>query len=249
MKCEDCQELLSDYIDQQLDVKNSARVKAHLALCGECAEVHEDFANIIGLCEIEITEELPPPNEQALWCRINNIIESEIKPEITQQLKAKEEQKSWVSRLWGKTWALSLTQLTSAVLGIALVSSLLTVIGVKTLSSSSNDFSATASNQPTLFDRVLSKVGLAESPQQTRERKIREQQAAIDYWNNRVTARRVQWDKNLRDAFDRNLNEINQVVAEYSQTVEANPQDDFSGELLDSALDEKVELLREFSEL
>lgn len=248
MKCEDCQELLSEYIDNQLDAKLSARVKAHLTLCRECAEVHEDFANIIGLCDVEAIEEIPPPNEQALWCRINNIIESEIKPEVTQEIKQKEEKRGLLSRMWRHTWSLSFTQLASAVLGIALVSSLLTVLGIQN-SSASNTLNAGAINQPTFLELALSKVGLAESPKQERERRLREQQAAIDYWNKRVAARRALWDKNLRDAFDRNLNEINQVVFEYTRILEENPQDELSGEMLDSALNEKMELLREFSEL
>ena len=61
--------------------------------------------------------------------------------------------------------------------------------------------------------------------------------------------RRVNWDAHLREAFDRNLNEINQVVVEYDKILKENPQDDLSGEMLDSAMTEKVELLREFSEL
>jgi CHASE3 domain sensor protein len=64
-----------------------------------------------------------------------------------------------------------------------------------------------------------------------------------------VQARRNQWNRNLREAFDRNLREIDQVVAEYTQILEENPQDDLSGEMLDSALKEKMDLLREFSEL
>jgi ADP-dependent phosphofructokinase/glucokinase len=71
----------------------------------------------------------------------------------------------------------------------------------------------------------------------------------IDYWNKRVQARRLQWDKHLREAFDRNLQEIDQVVFEYTQILEENPQDEVSSEMLDSALNEKVDLLREFSEL
>lgn len=251
MKCEDCQELLSEYIDAQLDAKVSARVKAHLTLCRPCAEVQEDFAKIIGLCDLEIVEEITPPNEQALWCRINNIIECEIKPENADDLKKQKEiNRGLFAKIRRRSWSMSFAQLASAVLGIAIISSLLTIVGIKNVQSPANDFSVGASTvQPTLFEKVLSKIGLAETAQQARERRHRQQQATIDYWNNRVLTRRAQWDENLRAAFDRNLNEINQVVAEYTRTLEENPQDEFSGEMLDSALDEKMELLREFSEL
>jgi hypothetical protein len=53
----------------------------------------------------------------------------------------------------------------------------------------------------------------------------------------------------MRDAFDRNLNEIDQAVTEYTVILEQDPQDDLSGEMLDSTLTEKMNLLRAFSEL
>ena len=88
-----------------------------------------------------------------------------------------------------------------------------------------------------------------ESPQQARMKRLKEQEAAIEYWNKRVQARRAQWDAKMRDAFDRNLNEIDQAVSEYTIMLEQNPQDDLSSEMLDSALSEKMNLLRAFSEL
>ena len=80
-------------------------------------------------------------------------------------------------------------------------------------------------------------------------RRLKEQQAVIDYWNQRVQARRAMWDDNLRRGFDRNLQAIDQAVFEYTTTLEHNPDDELSGEMLDSVLDEKMNLLREFSEL
>ncbi len=97
--------------------------------------------------------------------------------------------------------------------------------------------------------KVLGKIGLVETAQQARENRIKAQQTTIDYWNNRVQNRRIQWNAHLREAFDRNLNEINQVVFEYNTILQENPQDELSGEMLDSALNEKVELLREFADL
>lgn len=238
MNCENCQELLSEYIDGELEEKVSAELETHLGLCRECAELHEDFAGILLMCgKKEVTEESAPSNPQAMWCRINNVIETEIKPEIK-----KEESKKQRSRIW----SFSFMQIASAVVGIAIISSLLTFVGLK---NADNAGEVSSSAPPTLFQRALSKVGLAETPQQARERRTRERTVAIDYWNRRVEARRTQWDKNLREAFDRNLREIDQAVAEYSQILEENPQDEISGEMLDSALNEKMDLLREFSDL
>ena len=45
------------------------------------------------------------------------------------------------------------------------------------------------------------------------------------------------------------LQAIDQAVFEYKQTLEQDPEDELSGEMLDSVMNEKMNLLREFSEL
>jgi hypothetical protein len=250
MNCEHCQQLMSVFLDNELDEMSSTEVREHLAVCEACSKVCEDLAMIIDFCQLDVEETVLPPNPQALWCRINNIIESEVQAEIVKENKEKTEtaaeevQSGWLPRRWN----FSFMQVASAVLGIAVISSVLTIIGIRNYSSTSDNISS-VNAPPTLFERVLGKVGLMETPQERRIRILKEREAAIDYWNKRVEARRVQWNANLRDAFDRNLNEINQAVSEYTQILQENPQDELSGEMLDSALNEKMELLREFSDL
>jgi len=244
MNCEQCQELISLYLDNELKTQVSMNVQTHLALCAGCAKVCEDFAMILDFCE---TDEFLPPNSKALWCRINNLIETEIKAEFEQPVAELPVKKGFFGKARRNLWQFSFSQVASLILGIALVSSLLTVIGLKNFSSSSDDLTVNAS--PSVFEKVLGKFGLVETAQQVREKRIKQQQAAIDYWNKRVEARRINWERHLREAFDRNLNEIDQVVFEYDKILQENPQDELSGEMLDSALNEKVELLREFSEL
>jgi hypothetical protein len=50
-------------------------------------------------------------------------------------------------------------------------------------------------------------------------------------------------------SFDRILNEIDQAVGEYTLILQNDPDDKLSEEMLDSALTEKMNLLRQFSEL
>ncbi|MCA1622482.1 MAG: zf-HC2 domain-containing protein [Acidobacteria bacterium] len=244
MNCEQCQELISVYLDNELEAKDSMSVQTHLALCAGCAKVCEDFAAILDFCE---TDDFLPPNPKALWCRINNIIETEVKAEFQLENTEQQVKKDLFARVFRNPWQFSFSQVASLVLGIALVSSLLTVIGVKNFYSASGDYATNAA--PSVFEKVLGKFGLVETFQQVRERRIKEQQARIEYWNKRVETRRANWERHLREAFDRNLNEIDQVVFEYDKILQENPQDELSGEMLDSALDEKVELLRQFSEL
>ena len=241
MTCEHCQEYISAFLDNELDEKISAGIQAHLAVCADCAKVCEDFAVILDVCQVDEIPEILPPNSQALWCRINNIIESEIQP-IQAEVK-KEEPK----RGWARVWQFSFGQVAAGMLFIGIVSSLLTIVGIRNYSTPAEPGTETASQ--TIFEKFLGKIGLMDTPQQAREKKLKEQQAAIDYWNKRVEMRRAQWDKNLREAFDRNLHEIDQTVAEYTLILQDNPQDELSSEMLDSTLNDKMELLREFSDL
>lgn len=254
MNCEQCQELISLFLDNELDEKSSESVRTHIALCAACAKVCEEFAMILDFCALDEESVVVPPNSKALWCRINNIIECDaaVSPSLLQEARQEEialtETKK---RFSARLWQFSFSQVLSAVLGVALVSSLLTFVGFKNYTADEvggGGYTAKAP-APTVFEKILGKVGLVETPEEARVRKIKEQQAAIDYWNNRVEARRANWDNHLRQAFDRNLNEINQVVFEYDKILRENPQDELSGEMLDSALDEKMELLREFSDL
>ncbi len=227
-------------MDNELDETSSMSVQTHISLCAECAKICEDFAVILDSCNGGKPSELLPPNSQALWCRINNIIESEAKREPV----APEPPKRWFGR------SFTLSQVGSAVLGIAVISSLLTIVGIKNYyEPTAEDYTSRSNASQTTFEKVLSKVGLTDTPQQARMRRLQEQQAAIDYWNKRVQARREQWDNNMRDAFDRNLREFDQAVEEYTLILQQDPQDDLSGEMLDSALNEKMNLLRAFSEL
>jgi hypothetical protein len=246
MTCEQCQELISAFLDNDLAMEVSLNIQTHLGLCAECAKVCEDFASILDFCNEVPTEESVPPNPKALWCRINNIIETEVQAEIIKEKVEPEKKKGF----WKDTWRFSLPQVASMVLCIALVSYLLTFVGIKNYTTPTDDvYSAKTFAELGFVDKALAKIGLIETPQQVRERRIKERIAAIDYWNNRVQTRRSQWENHLRDAFDRNIREIDQAVFEYTEILEKNPQDDLSSEMLDSALNEKMELLREFSEM
>lgn len=242
MNCDDCQLHISSYLDGELDEITSADVRTHLTVCADCAKLCEDFSVILDSCRTSVPSEIVPPNSQALWRRINNIIESEVKNEPTTE----DPPKSWLSRGWNLTFS----QAGVAVVAIAVISSLLTVVGIRNyFEPSTEDFTSRSTASQTTFEKVLSKVGLVETPQQARQRRIREQQAAIEYWTRRVQERRGQWDARIRDAFDRNLHLIDESVSEYTIMLEQNPEDELTGEMLDTVLNDKMDLLREFSDL
>jgi hypothetical protein len=240
MTCGECQEVLSRFIDEDLDSERLGVVTDHLAVCAECTLMRDDLTAILAECRIDPVDEAVPPNPAALWRRINNLIESELPKEIP----VEPEPKGWFG---GK---ISFSQAAVAVVAVAVLSSLLTIVGIRSyFATPGDDLPSASSESPSLLTRAMRRVGLAETPQQARERRFKAQEAAIDYWNKRAQARRATWDARMTAAFDRNLGEIDQAVNEYTLILQNDPDDKLSEEMLDSALTEKMNLLRQFSEL
>jgi len=235
MNCDECKNLISAFMDDELDEQTTADVAAHIAVCEICARCYEEMSSILDVFTSESPSELLPPNSKALWCRINNIIESESKavPPPIERSKGR----------------FSFWQVAGVVIFVALVSSVLTVVAIRSYVQPAAGDLAMRSPAQTLLDKALSKIGLVETPQQARERRLKEQQAAIEYWNARVQARREQWDRMTRDAFDRNLQVIDESVNDYTMILQQDPEDELSGEMLDSVLNDKMNLLRDFSDL
>jgi len=240
MNCEECRSAISPFLDNELDPTLADGVRGHLALCTECATVCEDIASIFDVCRADGEDLLTPPNSPALWRRISNVIESEIKPPPPPE----PEQPS------RRFWKFSLPQLATGFALIAVVSSLFTVIGIRVYSRPEGNATALrSSSEETTMEKVLGKLGLISTPQQARERHFAEQQKAIEYWNARVAMRRAEWNEKTREAFDRNMRVIDQSVAQYTNILKQDPEDDLSAEMLDSVLTDKMNLLRDFSDL
>ena len=76
-----------------------------------------------------------------------------------------------------------------------------------------------------------------------------QQQQAINYWNQRVETNKARWNQGMRDTFERNLKVIDQAVNDSLNELNRDPHDEVSEEMLNAALNEKLALLREFSDL
>ena len=177
MNCTECQENISPFIDGELDEMSSSAIREHLMACDECAGLFEEFAGILDNCKGLDVDKVPPPNSQAMWCRINNILETEAKKTERPNVPEK-------TGRFGRKMNLSFSQVSSLVLGIAVVSSLLTVVAIRNYMEPAADaYSLRSSSSQTMFERVLSKIGLSETPQEALNRRMREQQAVIDYWD------------------------------------------------------------------
>jgi anti-sigma factor RsiW len=234
MNCEKYQDLLSDFIDGSLTQSDHGRIEAHLSVCGVCAEARSDLEAIVGFCREHRGENDAVPNERALWLRISNTIESELSVATPARIPPGA---GWWFRLMNRSWELSFPQLAAAVTAIVIVVSLVTVVGARRFS-----FSGVSSG----VQSAGPSLALNGSSVQDR---FRQQQQVVAYWNQRVELNKARWNPQMRETFDRNMSVIDAAVNDSMRRLTQNPHDEVSEEILNAALNDKVELLKEFAEL
>ncbi|HEX8145202.1 MAG TPA: anti-sigma factor [Pyrinomonadaceae bacterium] len=249
MNCEKCQDLLSDFLDGALSTDDSRQLNAHLEECLTCVGARDDLDSILSFCHECRGEYEAPPNERALWLRIRNIIESEpLAVAASADPSTAMRSESWWARLMNRSWELSLPQLTAAITAIAIAVSLATAFGVQRMQnlsgqqqqqqSARQDESASNARKPNATTAML-----------TVDDRVRNRQVEIDYWNQRIQQQMLRWSPQTRQSFERNLAVINQAVMDSRDQLLVNPHDEVSEEMLNSALNEKMQLLKEFSDL
>ena len=237
MNCEKCQELIGDLVDGSLSRDDAATLNQHLEDCLSCADVRNDLQSIVSFCQQQRGQYDAPPNERALWLRIRNVIEAENATSAGAAAPAPSSRgflPAWLSR----SWELSVPQLAAAVAALVVVVSLATAVGMRRMDSSREE--GNSAN--------MSAASFAATGSNVRDR-ISQQQQAISYWNERVELNKARWNQQMRDTFDRNLQVIDQAVNDSLNELNRNPHDEVSEEMLNAALNEKLTLLKEFSDL
>jgi hypothetical protein len=230
MNCEKCQDLISDFVDGSLSQEDQSTLNSHLEECLSCADVRSDLQSLVGFCRTQRGQYDAVPNERALWLRIRNVIEAE---SVVAAPATREPRNSWLRR----SWELSFPQLAASAAAIVLVVSLSTAVGLRRWQSGGTG--AAASGNPET---------LSASAVNIRSR-VSQQQDAIAYWNQRVEFNKARWNPQMRETFDRNLKVIDEAVNESLNALSKSPHDEVSEEMLNTALNEKLSLLKEFSEL
>ena len=226
MNCENYQDLLSAFIDGSLIPEEHNRVEAHLNECGVCAEARSDLDAIVVFCRENRGEYDAVPNERALWLRISNTIEGDLTGLPRAVVKANA---GWWSRLMSQSWQLSFPRLAASAAVIVIVVALGTAVSVRRFpGSGGTPIVATGS---------------------TIEERYRQQQQVIAYWNQRVEQNKARWSSQMRETFDRNMGVIDAAVNDSMRQLDQNPHDGVSEDILNAALNDKVELLKEFADL
>lgn len=232
MNCEQCQELIHDLVDGSLSQRDEFTLNTHLKECLDCESVRQDLSSIVTFCQMHRGEYEAPPNEQALWLRIRNVIEAENGGRAVGQTESR--QPSFLGRLMGHSWQLSLPQLAALTIAIVLLVSLTTVVGLRRWENGGNvRFAAAtqAAEASNVNDRVW------------------QRNQVINYWNQRVEMNKARWSPELRETFDRNMRVIDEAVSSSMNELNRNPHDEVSEQMLNESLNDKLALLKEFSDL
>jgi anti-sigma factor RsiW len=228
MNCEKYQDLLSDFIDGSLTPEEHNRVETHLSACAVCAEARSDLDAIVVFCRENRGEYEAVPNERALWLRISNTIENELRVPARAGVST---ETGWWSRVMKQSWQLSFPQLAASVALIVIVVALGTVAGVRRFQGRGFQGTPIVATGSTVEERY------------------RQQQQAIAYWNQRVELNKARWNPQMRETFDRNMSVIDAAVNDSMRQLTQNPHDGVSEDILNAALNDKVELLKEFADL
>jgi hypothetical protein len=79
--------------------------------------------------------------------------------------------------------------------------------------------------------------------------RVWQRQQVINYWNQRIELNKVRWSAQMRETFDRNMRVIDEAVSDSINELNRNPHDEVSEQMLNEALNDKLALLKEFSDL
>jgi hypothetical protein len=228
MNCEKCQELIHDLIDGSISRSDEFTLNTHLRECMDCDSVRHDLASIMDFCQSHRGEYEAPPNSQALWLRIRNVVEAEM---VSASTGAKVRRKSFLGDLMSRSWEMSFPQLASFAAAIVLFVALATVVGIRRWG-----------NNPTPAPQNV------EQASNINER-VWQRQQVISYWNQRVELNKSRWSPEMRETFERNLQVIDQAVSQSLNELNRNPHDEISEQMLNESLNDKLALLKEFSDL
>lgn len=242
MNCEKCQELLSDYLDGVLGHRERAALAAHLGACPACAEVREELRSIVVAARATREHTVAPPDERALWLRIREAVEHEegfIPVAATAAAVPSRPRAGFWTRLLDRRWEFSLPQLASGVAALAVAVAFVTTLGVQYISNE-RDGQDSVRPRPAGRDAALTSF----RPQTY----LQPHQANLQYWQQRVEQRKATWNPRMRESFDRSVSVLDEAMTESMGELERNPHDEVAEQMLNAALRDKIELLREFGE-
>lgn len=252
MDCDKCLNLLSDLLDDELGGDERRRLDRHIEECAVCADAHADLDRIVRLARQNSEETLAPRDGQALWLHIRESVESDITWARDAHIPPATTSAGWWARMWNARWELSAPQAAGAFASLTIVAVLGVLLGTSALREPATGVAQQGSEQqiagsfasgfvPTTTPATLTTAGAGY------DEHVRRRQADIDYWRQRVEANKNRLPLRMRESLDRTIGRLDQDVSLSLDQLRQNPQDDVSEQMLDQALRDKIEVLKELS--
>src|ERR1051325_9587915 len=111
MVCNECQELLSDYIDGELELGEQVKIERHLGDCEPCRAVRDDLLQIVHFSH-QLPEQAP---SGALWSRIQSDIAGQQPAGFWTRARA------WWTQTQNRNFNLSIPQMAAAAAALVIV--------------------------------------------------------------------------------------------------------------------------------
>jgi hypothetical protein len=221
MRCSDCQETLSEYIDGSLELGELTSIERHLGDCETCRAVRDDLLQIV-----HFSHQLPlHAPSSSLWSRIADDLSSEGPPTFWSRLSI------WWLRLRSSKLRMTIPQLAATAAAVVILASTGVVLLTNNVQRRVGEPSA--SNLPA--ETVLLSNG-----------EMRQIEDQILRLSENLDRRKESWDPEIRQAFEKNLEYVNQCLVDCRHKLNDNPTDTVARELMLNAYREKFRLLDSF---
>ena len=230
MLCDQCTELLSDYIDGSLELGEQAKVEHHVTECEPCRAVRDDLLQIV-----QFSRKLPlhtPPS--SLWMRIKSEIDLEGNPRLGSKAAV------WWSSLRGGN--------TSQGLHWATAAAILACIAILVFMVQTGRIGRTTSRSEAVSSAATAPDVRSGSNAEDMKTDIDDMEQRIRALDDLAQQRSVSWSPDVRTAFNRDLSYVDETLARCHHELSDNPHDDVCREMMLSAYREKVRLLEGFTD-
>jgi hypothetical protein len=223
MRCGDCQEALSEYIDGSLELGELTNIERHLADCETCRAVRDDLLQIV-----HFSHQLPMhAPSSSLWSRIADDLKNESPPTFWSRLSV------WWLRLRSSNLRMTIPQLAAS----AAAAVILMVAGTTLLRTN---------GQGPVVDTAGGNSGEQLRLSNGDMKDMQQIEDQILKLSENLERRKESWDPEIRQAFEKNLYYVNQCLVDCRFKLNDNPSDNVARELMLNAYREKFRLLDSF---
>src|SRR3954469_1326427 len=100
MQCDDIDAMLIEYLDHKLSPAMRTSIEKHLQTCGSCRQALEEYKTLFNVMQHHKTEQPGP----SLHDKFENMLQSEINIDTTEQILQKEREKDTVAIKKHTSW-------------------------------------------------------------------------------------------------------------------------------------------------